>query len=146
MTEVIDHVVAAVDDIAITESELFEKYKSMLEINSQITLGKTLETMINRVLLIKDAKRFRMESKTDDELIDQYVDLKIRAMIKVTDKEVNEYYEKNKDNFEGKSLEMVSGEIVRYLTELKVNTRLKENLRSLREKSNVIVNVQFSNE
>lgn len=141
--EVVDSVVAAVDDIAITERDLNEKYEEMQLINNSITRVKTLQTMINRVLLIKDAKRFRMESASDDELIDQYIDLKIRSTIKVTEKEVQEYYDKHKDNFSGKDLNAVSDEIVRYLTELKVNSRLTDSLKILRKKSEVIINIRF---
>lgn len=141
--EVIDQVVAYVDDIAITNTELNAKFEKMKEINSNISRKETLDVMINRVLLIKDAKKHRMESKSDDELIEQYIDLKIRSLIKVSDEEVRNYYDQNKANFADKSFNEVSEQIVKYLTEQKVNERLKENIMHLKENSEVTVNIEF---
>jgi len=59
--EVIDRVVAFVDDKAITLSELEEKYKAAVKLSPNIKKEDVLNTMINRVLLLREAKKLRIE-------------------------------------------------------------------------------------
>lgn len=140
---VIDRVAASVDDTAITMTELDGKYKEIGKINENITYGETLRSMINSLLIVKDAKRYRMEGKDDDELIKQYIDLKIRALITVQDNDVKGYYEEHRGEFRGRTYEEVHDDIVRYLTEVKVNNKLKRHIDVLRKKSLILINIDI---
>ncbi|MGE5894863.1 MAG: hypothetical protein ACM34I_12470 [bacterium] len=141
---VIDRVVAFVDDLAITQSDLMGKYGELRKINEEITYQGTLETMINRILLLNEAKRYRMESETDDGLIEQYIDLKIRAAIRIAEKDIRKYFEDNQEHFRNKAYDDVRDDILKFLTEKEVNERLRRQIEQLRENSRVIINVDFS--
>jgi len=130
-----DHVIAFVDDQAITLSELEESYKAASALSRSITKEEVLNTMINRVILLKEAKKYRIEAPTLDGVLKEYIDLKIRAFIRVNDADIEKFYKANMQNFQGKEYEDVRDEIDTYLTEKELNERLKETLNDLRNKA-----------
>jgi len=127
-----DRVIAFVDDQAITMSELDEQYGNSTKISPDITRGEVLETMINRILLLKEARKYRIESASAEQVMNEYIDLKIRAFIRVGEDDLEKFYEENKADFAGREFEDVRDEIDTYLTEKELNKRLKETLRKLR--------------
>ncbi len=141
---IFDRVVAFVDDQAITLSELREQFEVAKKLTPDITEGEVLNTMINRILLWRQAKTYRIEAPTRDGMIDEYIDLKVRAFIRVGEADIEEFYKKNEDKFAGKTLDNVRDEIEKYLTEKQLNSRLKETLKELRE--NAYVKIQLSPE
>ncbi len=130
-----DRVIAFVDDHAITLSELEESYKSASALSGTITHAEVLNTMINRVILLKEARKYRIEAPTLDEVLKEYIDLKIRAYIRVNDADIEKFYSENALNFPGKSYEDVRDEIDMFLTEKLLNDRLKEGLNELKKKA-----------
>jgi len=78
-----DRVAAFVDDEAITESELQEQHRDTLKINPDITKDEVLNTMINRILILREARKYRIERPSPEEVIKEYIDLKERAFIRV---------------------------------------------------------------
>jgi hypothetical protein len=131
--EIRDRVVAYIDDTAITLSELEKTYADTLKVSPGITKEEVLNTMINRQLIIKEAKKIRLEASSEDELIRDYIDLKIRAFIRIRDEELMQFYEKNLDDFPGKKFEAVRDEIEKYLIEKELNQRLKKHIDELRK-------------
>ncbi len=130
-----DRVIAFVDDHAITLSELEESYKTTNALSRSITHEEVLNTMINRVILLKEAKKYRIEAPTIDEVLKEYIDLKIRAFIRVNDADIEKFYNANRQNFQGKDYDDVRDEIDMFLTEKELNERLKETLSELRKKA-----------
>jgi hypothetical protein len=130
-----DRVIAFVDDQAITLSELKEQYGITVVVSPDITMPEVLNTMINRLVLLREARKYRIEAASADEVIKEYVDLKIRAFIRVSDEEVEKYYSVNIADLQGKGFEEVRDEIEKYLTERELNERLREMLSALREKA-----------
>lgn len=130
-----DRVVAFVDAQAITSSELEMKFTESRKVKADITKEEVLNTMINRVLLLREAKKIRLEAPSEEELLKEYIDMKIRALIRVKEEEIKDYYNKHVDNFEGKELEDVRDKIENYLIEHDLNERLKSNINELREKT-----------
>lgn len=141
---IFDRVVAFVDDQAITLSELREQFGVAKKLAPDITEEEVLDTMVNRILLWRQAKKYRIEAPTRDAMIDEYVDLKVRAFIRVSEADIEEFYKKNQDKFAGKTLDSVRDEIEKYLTEKQLNSRLKETLKELRQ--NAYVKIQLSPE
>ena len=86
-----DRVVAFVDNAAITLSDLEEKYAETLKATPNITKEEVLNTMVNRTLLLREAKRFRLEAPSEEELLKEYVDLKLRAFIRIRDQEIADF-------------------------------------------------------
>lgn len=130
-----DGVAAFVDDQAITQSELMDQYESARKLTPDITLEQVVNTMINRVLIVREAGRSRIEAPSEDEIMRDFIDLKVRAFIKLGETEIEEFYKKNKDRFAGKDYEEVRNEIEKYLTESELNEKLKETLKELRKKA-----------
>ena len=130
-----DRVIAFVDDHALTQSEFEESYRAAHALSRSITREEVLTTMINRVILLKEAKKYRIEAPTIDEVLKEYIDLKIRAFIRVNDADIEKFYNANRQNFQGRDYEDVRDEIDLYLTEKLLNERLKETLGELRKKA-----------
>ncbi len=134
--KVIDRVVASIDDMAITESEFNEKYEQLVKIDKGIDRLQALNAIVSRELLLKDAKKYRIEGEEDD-VIRQYIDLKFRALIRVNDKESRKYYDDHKDEFERQEYENVRYDIIKYLTEHEVNEKLKKQIEKLRSTATI---------
>jgi len=128
-----DRVAAFVDDEAITESELQEQHRDTLKINPDITKDEVLNTMINRILILREARKYRIERPSPEEVIKEYIDLKERAFIRVPEVEIENYYKENRGMFPGKEYDDVRDEIEQYLIEKELNVRLKETLLKLRK-------------
>ncbi len=131
--EIFDRVVAFVNDQAITLSEFQEQFGNAKKLTPDITEDEVLGTMINRLLLLREAKKYSIEAPSKEEILNEYIDLKVRAFIRVSDKDIEEFYAANQDKFNGKDLEGARDEIEKYLTEKELNTRLKEILNELRK-------------
>ncbi len=139
---IFDRVVAFVGDQAITLSEFREQYLDTLKVSPDVTGEEVINTMINRLLLVKEAKKYRIEAPTQDEMIKDYIDFKVRAFIRVDEADVEAFYRKNSDRFPGEDYEKARGEIERYLTEKELNERLKETLKGLRENAYIRIQLQ----
>jgi len=138
-----DRVAAFVDDEAITNSELQAQYRKTLKVTPDIAIEEVLNTMINRVLILREAKKYRIEEPTPEEVIREYIDLKVRAFIRVTETEIETYFRENSSIFSGKQYDDVRDEIEQYLTEKDLNKRLIEIIRELRKSAYIkILNTQ----
>jgi hypothetical protein len=133
--EIRDRVVAFVDNTAITLSELEETYAQTLRVTPDITKDEVINTMVNRLLLVKEAKKIKLEAPSEDELLREYIDLKIRAFIRIKEEKIEDFYKKHIDEFQGKEFDAVRDEIENYLTEKELNERLKQHINELREKA-----------
>src|SRR5574340_1041696 len=127
-----DRVIAFVDNDAITMSELDAQYKIMVKISPGIAIGEVLDTMINRILILREARKYRIEAPSVDQVMQEYIDLKVRAFIRVGESDIVKFYQENRASFPGKEFEDVRDEIDSYLTEKELNDRLKELLKELR--------------
>jgi hypothetical protein len=137
--EVLDRVVASVDDIALTLSELEAHYRLMQEKHRDISREEVINSMINRVLLLRAAQRMRLEASTDDGLLKEYVELKIRSLVVIKEETVMHYYSEHQAEFDGRPYAAARDDIEAYLAERETNRRLKEHLRELREQSDISV-------
>jgi hypothetical protein len=136
--ELMERVVAIVDDDVILLSELNEALKKA-EGRKSI---EVLNEMINRRLLLKDAQRFIHVSGsihyTDEEIdriIKEYINLRIRPFIRIPVEEVEGYFREHRESFGDRNFYEVKDEIEALLTEEEVRRRLNEHLRRLKNKS-----------
>ncbi len=138
-SEVIDRVVASVNNTAITLSELRDKHAAMKKAMPSMTERETLQSMINAQLLLEKARHMRIEGNSPDELIATYIDLKIRSSIVVQEDEVRGFYRDNRDKFGGNDYRQVRDEIEKYLTEQETNRLLQKHIESLRTGADITV-------
>lgn len=132
--QVIDRVVAFVDDEAVTLSELEETFEATKRLNSGITRREVLDTMINRVLLLKGARKLKIAAR-DDEAIREYVNLKAGGFLKPGEEEIRQYYDENVSRMGLTGFEEQKAEIEELLREKRLNEKLKRHVKELRRKA-----------
>lgn len=137
--EVIDRVVAFIDDTAITQSELEATYADAVRITPGATRREVLETMINKRLLLREGLKLKFTEGNEADIIEQYINLKVKAFIRIDEEAVRKFYNENRENMGGMDYSAVRGDIERYLREMEVNRRLRDHLAELRGKSYVKV-------
>ncbi len=140
--ELIDRIVAYVDDQAITYSEFRDRYARMKEAVPGITEDEAVNSMINTLLLLDQARQMRLEAVSDDDLVKEYVDIKIKSGVFIKEEVLVDYYNKHKEEFRGRDYLTVREIIEKYLTELETNKRLKEHLGELRKKTNIVIQLR----
>jgi hypothetical protein len=140
--EIIDRAVAYVDDTAITLSEFLENYIKIKKTVTDITEQDVINSMINRLLLIKEAKRMKLESPTDDELLRDYIDIKISSLIHIKEDAINQFYMEHINEFKGKDYLSVRDEIEKYLFEMETNRQLKRHIEELRTNAEVKIQLK----
>lgn len=140
--ELLDRVVAYVDNRAITYSEFREVVEKSRREGKHVHEGEVLDAMVNRFLLLKDARRLRLEAPTDDELIKQYIDLRVKSMIIINERDVRAFYEENLLQFEGRNFSEVRDDIERYLFEQETTALLKKQIAQLREQSVIVIQLR----
>jgi hypothetical protein len=132
--EVVDRVVAFIDDTAITLSELEQSYREALKLAPDVTIQEVLETIINSHLLLREARRLRFRGLDEQEILNHYIDMKIKAFITISEDEVLGFYNENRASIGGVAYDEVRDEIEKYLREKEINQRLRQHIRELREK------------
>jgi hypothetical protein len=136
-----DRVVAYVDTTAITISELDNKYAEAIQVTPAITREEVLNTMINRILLLREARKIRLKSEREDELLKEYLDLRIRSFIRIKDDEIKNFYEVHAADFPEKDLDELREDIENYLIEQGMNNALKKHIGDLR--NNACIKIQL---
>ncbi|MFN3739887.1 MAG: hypothetical protein ACK4TF_04345 [Thermodesulfovibrionales bacterium] len=148
-SEILEATVAVVEDDVITLSEFNERYEAMKRSFPDISKKEVLQTIINRLLLLREARLSRIaESRglspaEEDRVIDEYIEIKIRALIRIPEEEIQKYYETHRANFSGRPFHEVAEAIERLLIEKKTNEMLDEALRDLRKKAYIFINSEF---
>jgi hypothetical protein len=137
-----DRVVAYVDNTAITLTELDRKYAETVQVTPSITREEILNTMINRILLIREARKIRLKAEREDELLKEYVDLKIRSFIRIKDEEIRSFFEAHAADFPEKELDDLREDIENYLIDQELNKGLKQHIADLR--NNACVKLQLT--
>jgi hypothetical protein len=136
-----DRVVAYVDNTAITLTELDKKYAEAAEVTPAITREEVLNTMINRILMIREARKIRLKAEREDELLKEYVDLRIRSFIRIKDDEIRNFYQEHAADFPERDLDDLREDIENYLIEQELNRTLKKHINELR--NNACIKMQL---
>lgn len=137
--EVVDRVIASVDDTAITLSEFEEQYATVAKKLKEVVGDEVLNSMINSLLLLNEAKKMRLEAPTKDEIVRDYIDIRIKAPIVIREEEIEAFYRAHADEFGGKEYIAVRDEIESYLFELETNRQLKKHLEELRRQAEIVI-------
>lgn len=135
----VDGIAATVNNRAITLSELIKTRTEMRRTVPGITTGEVLNSMINRILLVEEAKKMKMEAASDDDLIRSYLDLRIDSLIIVKEDVMRSFYRDHEKEFGGKPFTSVRDEIEKYLFQKESVERMKKHVAELRKKAEIIV-------
>lgn len=142
--ELIDRVVAFIDDEAITLTDFMQYIEKAKKSAPGLSEEEAINALINRKLLLREAKRIRLRGKSDDELIKEYIDIKVRVFIKIPPEEIERFYNENRERFGKTPIDDVRDDIERLLREREVNKHLKKLIKRLREKSYIKINLTLS--
>lgn len=137
--KILDRTVAVVDDDAILLSDLQARFALAKKLAPDITQSQVLQTMINRTLLLREARKIFPETMSDEQAIKEFTDFKIRAFVVVPEESIRNFYEENKAKMGGAPYERVRGQIEGLLTEKEINRRLEDYLKGLRQKAYIRV-------
>ncbi|GBE02411.1 chaperone SurA [bacterium BMS3Bbin06] len=140
--EIVDRVVAFINNEAITQSEFRDYLRDVKKVTPDITETEAIETLINKKLILMQARKLRIKGASDDEVIRKYISIKIRAFVKVTEDDTRTFYEQNLKRFRGVSFQQIKDEIERLLIERRVNRALKKYIEELRRKAYIRVNLR----
>ena len=138
----IDRIVAYVDDHAITLSEFQSKFEKLRKMLPNVTEEEAVNSMINNILLLRQAHRMRLEAASEDDLVKEYIDVRIRSRVFIKEEQLTAYYSEHKKELDGKDYLSVRDDIEKYLSELEINRQLKELLQELRKESNIVVQLK----
>ncbi|MBI4710538.1 MAG: hypothetical protein HY759_05510 [Nitrospirae bacterium] len=147
--EVVERIVAIVDDEIITLSEFKDALRDAINSGAKKTDMEVLGGMINRILLLREGKKFRLEesaaeSRTleDNAIINDYMERRLKTLIHIPPEEIEQFYEKNRESFKGKDFYDVRNDIETYLVEKQLNRKLLEHINELREKSYIRIQLE----
>ncbi len=150
--ELLERIVAIINDDVILLSEFSQAYKSASEYDHDVLEADVLDDMIDRFLLLKEARKFRLTSsdneqgkaKDDNVIIKEYIDVRLKGFIHVPYEDVEYYYYQNMDGYSGKDFFDVRNEIEEYLIEQELNIKLLEYIEDL--KRNAYIRIQLGTE
>ncbi|MBI4687985.1 MAG: hypothetical protein HY756_09455 [Nitrospirae bacterium] len=144
--ELIERVVAVVDDDIILLSEFRENLQAAVSGKKSAKEEEVLQGMINRLLLLKEAKRFRIEPLSEKEneniLVNEYIEKRLRPFIRIPDEEIALFYRQHITSFGNKEILDVRDEIESYLAEKELNKKLLEHIEELRRKAYIRIQRQ----
>ena len=146
--EVLERVVAIVDEEAILLSEFLATYEKARKNDPKITREKVLSDMVDRLLLIHQAKKFRLGGikrvqgvSDESELVNNYIERRIKSLIHIPFEDIEDYYNKHIDEFAGAELLQVKDDIERRLVARALQLRILRHLKELRD--NAYIRIQL---
>lgn len=145
--ETIERVVAIVNDDVILLSDFKDSYSIASVSRTLISEEKFLDEMINKMLILQQARRFgfegSLESKevTDNLIVEKYLERRIKAFIHIPFSEVEDYYMENPALFKGKSFYDVQDGVESFLIDEKLSIKISEHIKDLRD--NAYIRVQL---
>ena len=142
----VDRVVAYVDDMAITQRTLEARYSAALKEKGtdkdKFTRFEALSEIIDKALLLREARKIKLTATSEDELVQKYIEFKVKALIIIREEEIKEYYDKNQVLFKKSKYSEARDRIKRYLENEEKMRRLKHHMASLRQKATIRILVE----
>ena len=147
--EVLERIVAIVDEEAILLSDFLEEYEEWRKNDPKITQEKVLSDMIDRQLLIHQAKKFRLGSiqrvqgvNEETEMVNNYIERRIKSLIHIPFEDIEAYYNKHIDEFAGAEILQVKDDIEGRLFDRALELRLLRHLKELRDEAYIRIQLE----
>ena len=148
--EVLERIVAIVNNKVILLSEYEEALEAARKSDQKVTEDVVLDEMINRILILEQAKRLSLGSTSDSaenvddyKLINEYIERRIKALIHIPIDEIESYYKNNRGRFAEKEFYEVKDEIEDYMVEGELKRKIAEHVEELRKKA--YIRIQLGN-
>jgi RNase P protein component len=151
--EVLERIVAIVNDDIILLSEFQSALQSARRSDSAVSGERVLNEMIDNILLLNEAKRFRLGAsdkskkiETDNRaVIREYIDRRIKALIHIPYEDIEQYYQMNRDLYKDKEIIDVRDEIEEHLVDKQLSVNLREYIEELRRKAYIRIQLKEEN-
>lgn len=145
--ELVERVAAVVGDEVVLLSEFEEAMESAAESRNAYTKEDVINRMINRIILLREAKRFGFERSIEgpvdaESVIKQYIERRIKAFIHIPYDQIEKYYADNRDKFGDSEFYDVKNEIEEYLVSRELVKRLREYIEGQRKKLYIRVQLE----
>jgi len=141
-SEILDRIVAIVNDNIILLSEYKGAIQAAEKSGKQLTDDMVLNEMIDRMLILEQAKRLRIDVIEDstgavdkDRTINEYIERRIKAFVHVPIDKIESYYLNNKEQFGNKTFSEAKDEIEDRLAEGELKRKVAEHIADLRKKA-----------
>lgn len=138
--ELIERVVAIVNNEPILYSELQEAVASESSKGRAVTEEGALDALIQRDLILQHARKIGLTDQShlrnraqEDRVIETYVERRIKALIHVPFNEIEDYYRSNTARFHDRDLYEVWDEIESILREERLQMRINNHMAELRK-------------
>ncbi len=148
--EILERIVAIVNNNVILLSEYEEALEAARKSDQKVTEDVVLDEMINRILILEQAKRLSLgstsdsaENVDDNKLITEYTERRIKALIHIPIDEIESYYKNNSGRFAEKEFNEVKDEIEDYMVEGALKRKIAEHVEELRNKA--YIRIQLGN-
>jgi len=141
--EVLERIVVIVNDEVILLSEFNEALQAARESDNAISEETVRNEMINTLLLLIEAKKYRTGNSHDlpqnrmdkESVISEYVNRRIKAFIHIPHEDIENYYKANRELFADKELYDVRDGIEDHLLQNELDRKLLEYIKELRRKA-----------
>lgn len=144
--EVLERIVAIVNSQVVLLSEFEQEYQAAVRSDAAVTEEAVLNSMIDRILLLEQAKRLMLgdpgEAADDDSVLKQYVERRIRAFIYIPIDEIETYYNQNRERFGSEEFYDVKDEIEEVLIDQALDKKLAEHIADLRKKASIRIQLE----
>lgn len=148
--ELLERIVAVVNEEVILLSELNNEVQLRKAQAAGVSYEEVLDEMINRSLLLGQAKKMRIEGDAesdkslmiDDIIINGYIERRVKAFIHIPLKDMEDYYNKNAVAYGKRKFYEVKNEIETKLLETRLKEKLQEHIRDLRKDSYIRVQLK----
>ena len=145
-SEVLDRVVAVVNDEVILLTELKNEMSARKEAGSELTAAEVLDEMINRLVLLEQARKFMLNTTASDidSIVDLYLERSIKAIIHIPFEEIESYYIDHSELYGDKEFYDVKDEIESYMIANELKIRMLKHTKELRSKSYIRIQLEDS--
>ena len=145
--EVLERIVVIVNDEIILLSEFNETFQAARESDSTLSGETVLNEMINTMVLLIEAKKYRIGSSpalpqnalNKESVISEYINRRIKAFIHIPHEDIENYYKGNRELFADKELYDVRDGIEDHLLQKELDGKLLEYIQELRRKAYIRV-------
>ncbi len=142
--ELVERIVAVVNDEAILLSEFKTALRLVKESGKEVNEKEIIDGMINEILLLEQARKFSFgrdavdaELSNPEKVIKNYIDKRIKALIHIPFRDIKAYYFNNLEKYGERDLYDVKGEIEEYLLNRLLEIKIQEHIDKLREDARI---------
>ena len=148
--ELLERIVAIVNNEVILLSEFQEHLHAAEQSGSGDAPGQVLDELVKRMLILQEGRRFRIIDPgrydlSEEEMkaaIEEYIDRRIKAFIHIPFRDIEQYYRMNRDQFPERDLYEARDGIEEILVSRELEARISSHMKDLRNRAYVRIQLE----